>query len=266
MASALKPHYHGWRSLRLRWRLHGEVRKLLQLRALALQRERVDRRKLRIRRRRQQRFLANAGGQQFHAYRSPMGHFAALRLRLHSKRKRRQDRISWRRSASTSIVANCSAIFLSPQAAARAARSGVTEAPPLANYVTGSGTRTLTNPLGNAVIPVTSSNPNTFTSKLPTANQIKAGCGGLAVEIAGGDCGTQPFNFGTYARDNKLPYSINFALNMQVQLDSSTVFTVGYTGNRGRHLVIPRPIQRAGHRELPAGLSTAKPVATAMKY
>jgi hypothetical protein len=123
---------------------------------------------------------------------------------------------------------------------------GVTEAPPLANYVTGTGTRTLEMPLGSAAIPVASSNPNTFTSRLPTATQIRTGCTGLAVEIAGGDCGTQPFNFGAYARDNKLPYSINFALNVQVQLDNATVFTAGYTGNRGRHLVIPVPFNEPG--------------------
>jgi hypothetical protein len=123
---------------------------------------------------------------------------------------------------------------------------GVTEAAPLANYVTGTGTRTLENPLGQAVIPVSSSNPASFASKISTASAIRAGCGGLAAEEAGGDCGVQPYNFGAYAQGNKLPYVIDFSLGLQFQITSSIAATVGYSGNRGRHGVIPVPFNEPG--------------------
>ena len=123
---------------------------------------------------------------------------------------------------------------------------GVTTAAPLVNSVTGAGTRTLENPLGSAVIPVSSSDPSTFAKLLPTANALRAGCAGLAVEMsgAGASCGVTTYNFGAYARDNKLPYTIAFAFNVQVQLASDTALTVGYTGNRDRHLVIPVPFNQ----------------------
>jgi hypothetical protein len=125
---------------------------------------------------------------------------------------------------------------------------GATEAPPLVNYVTGTGTRTLENPLGSAPIPTSSANPASFTNKLITANQIRSGCGGLTVEMtsSNSDCAVQPFNFGAYARNNKLPYTINYALNVQFQMTKSMVGTLGYTGNLGRHLVIPVPFNQPG--------------------
>jgi hypothetical protein len=118
---------------------------------------------------------------------------------------------------------------------------GVTEAPPLVDYVTGSGTRTLANPLGSAVVPVPSADPSTFTSQLPTLAKIEAGCTALAVETSGGDCGVTPLNFGAYNRANKLPYSINFTFNVQWQPTNTLALTVGYVGNVGRHGVIPLP-------------------------
>ena len=123
---------------------------------------------------------------------------------------------------------------------------GVTQAPPLVNYTLGAGTRTLEKPLGSAVVPAASLNPSVFNSQLVTATQIRQGCGGVTVEIGGGDCGVQPYSFGAYARDNKLPYSINYSFNVQVQLDNFTAMTIGYDGNVGRHLVIPVPFNEPG--------------------
>ncbi len=125
---------------------------------------------------------------------------------------------------------------------------GATEAPPLVNYVTGTGTLTLENPLGTAVIPPSSSNPATFAAKLPTINQIETACAGLTVETsnANGDCAQQPLSFGAYARNNKLPYTISYSFNTQVQLTKDTSFTVGYMGNVSRHLVIPVPFNQPG--------------------
>jgi hypothetical protein len=125
---------------------------------------------------------------------------------------------------------------------------GATEAPPLVNYVLGAGTRTLENPLGTAVIPTSTSDPSTFNAKLVTASQIRAGCTGVAVETnnANSDCSVQPYNFGAYARDNKLPYTISYSFNTQVQLDKDLAVTFGYLGNVGRHLVIPVPFNEPG--------------------
>ena len=120
---------------------------------------------------------------------------------------------------------------------------GATEAPPLVNYTTGTGTLTLENPLGTAVIPASTANPASFLSKLPTAAQIESACAGVLVETsnANGNCAQQPLNFGAYAQNNKLPYTISYSFNTQVQLNKDTSFTVGYLGNVSRHLVIPVP-------------------------
>jgi len=125
---------------------------------------------------------------------------------------------------------------------------GVTQAAPLVNYVTGTGTETLENPLGSAVIPASSSDPSTFTAKIATANAIRAGCTGLLVQQtkSNSDCSVTPYNFGAYARNNKLPYSIDYTFNVQYQLTNDMAATLGYTGNRGRHLVIPVPFNEPG--------------------
>jgi hypothetical protein len=123
---------------------------------------------------------------------------------------------------------------------------GVTEAPPLVNYVTGTGTLTLENPLGSTVVPASSSNPATFASKIVTAAAIRAGCAGLVAEEAGGDCPVQPYNFGAYAAGNKLPYIIDFSFGTQFQVSPSTSVSIGYVGNLGRHGVIPVPFNEPG--------------------
>jgi hypothetical protein len=125
---------------------------------------------------------------------------------------------------------------------------GVTQAAPLVNYVTGTGSETLENPLGTAVIPVSSSDPSTFNAKLPTTSQIKASCTGLLVEQtkSNSDCSVTPINFGAYARDNKLPYTISYTFNVQYQLTKDMAATLGYSGNRSRHLVVPVPFNEPG--------------------
>jgi Carboxypeptidase regulatory-like domain len=57
--------------------------------------------------------------------------------------------------------------------------------------------------------------------------------------------GNQPFTLGDYARTNKLPYSINFTLNVQFQPRNDLMIEVGYVGNLGRHQVIPLPFNQA---------------------
>ena len=57
---------------------------------------------------------------------------------------------------------------------------------------------------------------------------------------------TSPLNFGIYDKNNVLPYTINYTLNVQWQPSNTLAFPLGYTGNRGRHSVIPIPINEPG--------------------
>jgi hypothetical protein len=70
-----------------------------------------------------------------------------------------------------------------------------------------------------------------------------------AADIIDGTVGTngagQPFILGVYNRANKLPYSINFTLNLQYQPRNDLMFEIGYVGNLGRHQVIPVPFNQA---------------------
>jgi hypothetical protein len=123
---------------------------------------------------------------------------------------------------------------------------GATQAPPLANYVVGTGTRTLENPLGSAVVPPVSSDPSFFTKQLPTLNAMKAGCTGIINQQNGGCTSTAPFNFGAYDMANKLPYTFNFKFDVQWQPRNDLAITIGYSGNLGRHGVIPVPFNEPG--------------------
>ncbi len=62
---------------------------------------------------------------------------------------------------------------------------------------------------------------------------------------AGIIAGAQPFTLGDYNRANKLPYSINFTLDLQWQPTNSLMVELGYVGNLGRHQVIPLPFNQA---------------------
>jgi len=57
--------------------------------------------------------------------------------------------------------------------------------------------------------------------------------------------GAEPYTLGDYARGNKLPYSINFTLDLQWQPRNDLMVELGYVGNLGRHQVIPLPFNQA---------------------
>ena len=57
--------------------------------------------------------------------------------------------------------------------------------------------------------------------------------------------GAEPFTLGVYNRANKLPYSINFTLDLQWQPRNDLMVEVGYVGNLGRHQIIPLPFNQA---------------------
>jgi hypothetical protein len=65
-------------------------------------------------------------------------------------------------------------------------------------------------------------------------------CGGVDNQEGYTDC-PDTLNFGAYDKKNVLPYTMNFTLNMQWQPRPDLAVTLGYTGNRGRHAVIPIP-------------------------
>jgi hypothetical protein len=132
---------------------------------------------------------------------------------------------------------------------------GVTESAPLVGYVNGLGS-TLADPIGGATSSP-SANPalikqalqaqlNTMTGAASDPQYGKA-CGGIDSQAYPGylDC-TPTLNFGAYDRNNKLPYTINYTLNVQWQPTNSLAATVGYTGNRGRHAVLPLPLNEPG--------------------
>jgi hypothetical protein len=139
---------------------------------------------------------------------------------------------------------------------------GVTESAPMASFVYGNGTK-IANPLGSALtssnyIPP-SSDPSTITQALqnqldimvPRTAAEKASwpngppCGAIDNQASYTDC-TPTLNFGAYDKSNVLPYTINYTLNVQWQPTNDVAITIGYSGNRGRHSVIPVPFNEPG--------------------
>ena len=143
---------------------------------------------------------------------------------------------------------------------------GVTESAPLVSYGTGTG-GTLADPIGTGLHTAKStppgsfitpnSNPESVNQALQNQLNIMTGpasdpqygqaCGGIDNQTYPGylDC-TPTLNFGAYDRNNVLPYTINYTLNVQWQPTNNVAVTVGYAGNRGRHSVIPLPLNEPG--------------------
>jgi hypothetical protein len=126
---------------------------------------------------------------------------------------------------------------------------GVTQSAPEASYIGASGKKnTLANPFATANVPPLGSNPaiiNTALQQQLNAMTSTSGgngfnCGGVGQEED--DTCPAPLNFGGYNKNNVLPYTINYTLNMQWQPRSDLAVSIGYVGNRGRHAVIPLPI------------------------
>ncbi len=90
----------------------------------------------------------------------------------------------------------------------------------------------LSSPWGPSLGPQPSGNPADITQYLPNEAAIANGA--------------QLFSFATYNRANKLPYTFNQTLDVQWQPRNDLMFEVGYTGNLGRHGVIPIPFNQPG--------------------
>ena len=54
----------------------------------------------------------------------------------------------------------------------------------------------------------------------------------------------QPISLGVYDRGNKLPYTMNYTLDIQWQPKNDLAIEIGYVGNLGRHQVIPVPFNQ----------------------
>jgi len=54
------------------------------------------------------------------------------------------------------------------------------------------------------------------------------------------------YPFGDYNSNNRLPYTINYTLDIQYQPRRDLAVDIGYVGNRGRHEVIPIPFNQSG--------------------
>ena len=89
----------------------------------------------------------------------------------------------------------------------------------------------LSMPWGAALGAPPTGKASDITQYLPNANAIANGAA--------------PFTMGAYDRKNKLPYSINYTLDLQWQPVSTLAIEVGYVGNLGRHQVIPTPFNQS---------------------
>ena len=98
---------------------------------------------------------------------------------------------------------------------------------------------TLSNPWGNTLGAPPSGNPTTIA--------IPDSVSGIAAlpNAAGLQNGDIPFYLGAYARNNKLPYTMNSTLDIQWQPRNDLAIDIGYVNALGRHEVIPIPFNQA---------------------
>jgi hypothetical protein len=144
--------------------------------------------------------------------------------------------------------------YLSPPAGGGSSGPfGVTQQSPLVQTLTSGGTKTMANPLGTApTVPATPGvNPGLQLAALQSQLNYMTGKSTInknyPVYNCSGpgnledDCLQAPLYLGAYDKNNVLPYTINYTLNVQWQPRGDLAVTIGYTGNRGRHAVIPIP-------------------------
>ena len=106
------------------------------------------------------------------------------------------------------------------------------------------GPYTLATPWGPTMGPgPTNPKASDVTNYLPNAAAIIDGTVTGGTVTAGN--AQQPFILGVYNRANKLPYSMNFTLNLQYQPRNDLMIEFGYVGNLGRHQIIPVPFNQA---------------------
>ena len=111
----------------------------------------------------------------------------------------------------------------------------------------------LANPYGTALQYAAPHSPKAtdLIGYLPNACSIAntglAGIPGMCPNTPNGEIvnnGT-PISLGVYDRANKLPYTVNYTLDIQWQPRNDLAVELGYIGNLGRHQVIPVPMNQA---------------------
>jgi hypothetical protein len=115
---------------------------------------------------------------------------------------------------------------------------GVTLAPPFVAPVVAAKGAAFQDPFGTTPPPPPSGSAAGFLGLLPNIAQTESG-DWPAGNLFG------PFLFGGYDINNKLPYTANWTLDLQYQLSSSWLFSMGYVGNHGFHDVLPIPFNQA---------------------
>jgi Carboxypeptidase regulatory-like domain/TonB dependent receptor len=89
-------------------------------------------------------------------------------------------------------------------------------------------------------------NPYTNSQSAAPVNPKSSDLSKYLPNIAGIEDGQQPISLGVYDRQNKLPYTYNYTLDIQWQPRNDLAITLGYVGNLGRHQVIPVPFNQPG--------------------
>ncbi len=107
---------------------------------------------------------------------------------------------------------------------------GVTLQPPFVEPLETTSASTAENPFGTSA-PAFSPNPAAFVKNLPNQAALI-------------NDGAAPYLFGSYAADNKLPYTENYSLDFQYQLAPKLVADIGYTGTHGVHQTVPLPFNQ----------------------
>jgi Carboxypeptidase regulatory-like domain/TonB dependent receptor len=103
-------------------------------------------------------------------------------------------------------------------------------------------TGNLENPYGTVLQHAAPASPKAsdLSKYLPNAYSIENYDDGAPGVINNG----QPISLGVYDRKNKLPYTMNYTLDIQWQPRPDLAIELGYVGNLGRHQVIPVPFNQ----------------------
>ena len=114
---------------------------------------------------------------------------------------------------------------------------GVTLAPPFVTPISAPRGSDISAPFGTVAPPAPPGGPAAFLASLPNLGQTASG------DFPAGNL-FGPFLFGGYDINNRLPYSVNWTFDLQYQPSNSWLFSAGYVGNHGLHLVLPIPFNQ----------------------
>ena len=114
---------------------------------------------------------------------------------------------------------------------------GVTLEQPFVTAIFASKGATLQTPFGTAVPAAPPQNAAAFQALLPNLNDTLNG------NYPSGNL-FGPFLLGGYDANNKLPYTVNWTLDIQYQASNNWLFSAGYVGNHGVHEVLPIPFNQ----------------------